>query len=116
MNEEVEAAFAQWCARRKAESQARRAAKRLTCTLLACWPPHRLRMPRAYFQGQNWQRAFDVQRVPIAEVDPVSAKYHRPGKRVLVYDFTDDVRELVCEPIRHDVYAMWSDPWESWGR
>jgi hypothetical protein len=32
------------------------------------------------------------------------------------YDFFDDVRELVCDPIRHDVYAMWSDPREVWGR
>jgi hypothetical protein len=31
-----------------------------------------------------------------------------------VYDFADDVRELVCERIRFDVYAMWSDPREQW--
>jgi hypothetical protein len=30
------------------------------------------------------------------------------------YDFTDDVRELVCDPIRPDVYAMWADPRERW--
>jgi len=28
------------------------------------------------------------------------------------YDFTDDVRELVLERIRFDVYAEWTDPRE----
>jgi hypothetical protein len=32
------------------------------------------------------------------------------------YDFSDDVRELVLEPIRDDVYAEWSDPRERWLR
>lgn len=31
------------------------------------------------------------------------------------YDFLEDVRELVCEPIRFEVYAMWSDPRERLG-
>jgi hypothetical protein len=29
-----------------------------------------------------------------------------------IYDFTDDVRELVTEPIRFDLAAMWADPRE----
>jgi hypothetical protein len=30
------------------------------------------------------------------------------------YDFTEDVRELVLERIRFDVFAEWTDPREQW--
>jgi len=69
-------------------------------------------MPRVWLQGPKWQRAFNVQALPIAEVHPEAAKYHRPGATLLFYDFIDDVRELVCERLQVDVYAEWSDPRE----
>jgi hypothetical protein len=28
------------------------------------------------------------------------------------YDFEDDVRELICEPVHFNTVAMWSDPRE----
>lgn len=59
-----------------------------------------LPMPHVYLTGPRcWRFCRDSQ------VDPDRWRPH-------VYDFTNDVRELVCEPIRFDVYAMWSDPRE----
>ncbi len=71
-------------------------------------------MPRVWLYGPKWQRVFHVQHLRIADVAPESADLHRKNATRWFYDFTDDVRELVCEPIRHDVYAMWADPWERW--
>jgi hypothetical protein len=72
-------------------------------------------MPRVWMWGPKWRRGFDVRNPLIAEVHPESAKYHPPRRRLLVYNLEPDVRELVCEPIRFDVYAEWSDPRERWG-
>lgn len=56
-----------------------------------------------------------VQHVPIATVDPIAAQYHRPGRKLLVFTFEDEVRELVLERLNHEVYAQWSDPRERLG-
>jgi hypothetical protein len=76
------------------------------------WSFDHLPMPRCYMRGPKWRRAFDVREIPIADLDPQAAKLHRPGRKLLVFTLEPDVRELVCEPIRGDVYAMWSDPRE----
>jgi hypothetical protein len=65
-----------------------------------------LPMPRVFIQGPRWRRCLMTYRTNTGRIA------HHPR----VYDFADDVRELVCEPIRGDVYAMWSDPKERWGR
>lgn len=114
LNIDIERQFAEWCARRKAEQQARRTARALTMRGLRVRDP--LPMPRVWLHGPKWQRAFNVQHLPIAEVDPVAARRYLPSVKFWWYDFTDDVRERVLEPIRFDVYAEWSDPREQWGR
>jgi len=76
------------------------------------FPVNHLPMPRVWLQGPKWRRLFDVKNVPIAEIDRLAARYHRPGRKVLTYDFAEDVRELVCEQIRFDVFAEWCDPRE----
>ena len=63
-----------------------------------------LPMPRVWLQGPRWWRfCRDSQPNPNAWLSNV-------------YDFESDVRELVLERIRHDVYAMWTDPREWLGR
>lgn len=74
------------------------------------WSSDELPMPRAFFRGPRWKRLCDVREVPIAEIDPVAAKYHRPGRKLLIFTFEDEVRERICEQLRFDVYAQWSDP------
>jgi hypothetical protein len=111
--ERNEAAFAAWCAQRKAGQQARRAARALRMLRLRVVAP--LPMARVWMRGPKWKRAFDVQHRLLADVAPLSAPYHRQGKKIWVYDFVDDVRELVCEPLQYDRLAMWSDPWERFG-
>jgi len=54
-------------------------------------------------------------RLPIASVTLIGFRRHFRyfySEADGMYDFADDVRELVCEPIRGDVTAMWSDPRE----
>lgn len=67
---------------------------------------HRLRiatvlpMPRVFLHGPRcWRFCRDSQ------PDPNRWQHN-------VYDFAEDVRELACERIRLDVYAMWTDPRE----
>lgn len=72
-------------------------------------------MPRAFMYGPRWRRHFDVREVPVADVDPVAAKYHRPGRTLLVFTFEPDVRELLQLEIRPGVFAEWSDPREQIG-
>lgn len=79
------------------------------------WSTDNLVMPRAYFRGPRWKRICGVKEIPIAALDPERARFHRPGRKLLVFSLVDDVRELICEPLRGDVYAMWSDPRERWG-
>lgn len=85
-------------------------------SLRRMWSTDDLPMPRAYFCGPRWKRICGVEEIPIADLHPVAAQYHRPGRKLLVFSLVDDVRELICEPLRGDVYAMWSDPRERWGR
>jgi hypothetical protein len=71
---------------------------------------------RVFIHGPKWHRLFDVHRRPVADVIPEFLNLHPRGKQLWWFDLESDVRELVCEPIRGDVYAMWSDPTERWGR
>lgn len=114
---DVEQAFARWCAERKERQRAFQRRPAVGGTLFE--PGRRnadgsyyhvyrrlpvrtpLVMPRVFLQGPKW-RQFNVTFVRKGRVQ------HHP----CLYDFADDVRELVCEPIRFDVYAMWNDPRE----
>jgi len=71
-----------------------------------------LRMPRCWMWGPKWKRHFNVRAVPITDVFPQSAPYHRPWATVLVFTFEEDLREMILEEIRPGVHAMWSDPRE----
>lgn len=76
------------------------------------WSFDELPRARVWMTGPHWRRLFGVQQVPLVDVAPDSARFHRPGKQVLLFTFEDDVRELVLEEIRPGVYAEWSDPRE----
>lgn len=77
------------------------------------WSLDNLPLPRAWFYGSKWKRHFDVRERPIAEIDPLAARLHRPGRKLLIFTFEDDVRELVHkgfnepEEIRPGVFAQW---------
>lgn len=93
------AEFAAWCQRRKAEQQERRAARR-------AMPPRR---DTFILDGFVWSR------LPLVSVTLIGARRnfkHFYPMTDGMYDLADDVRELVCERIRFDVYAEWSDPRE----
>lgn len=79
------------------------------------WSFDGLPMPRAFFGGPKWKRLFDVREVPIAEVHPIAAQYHRPGRKLLLFSFEDEVRERTLERIAPERFAMWSDPAEVLG-
>lgn len=79
------------------------------------WSFDHLPMPRAFFNGPKWKRLCDVSERLIADVDPVAAQYHRPGRKLLLFSFEDEVRERACVAIRGDVFAQWSDPREQLG-
>jgi hypothetical protein len=96
--------YAAWCAKRKAESQAQRACTLRTMRRVRTWDPI-LPLSRVWLHGPRWHRL-------LANTDGLIEYDRELG--LSIYDFTDDVRELVCEPIRHDVYAMWTDPRERW--
>lgn len=84
------------------------------------WPLPDLPRVRVFMHGPGWRKHFEVARRPIAEVAPLAAKCHRPGKQLYWFDLEDDIRELVCECLREDrylaVYANWSDPREQFRR
>ena len=79
------------------------------------WSLDRLPMARAFFTGPKWRRHFDVREIPIADVDPEAARLHRPGRKLLMFTFEEDVRELVQlgagtfrgEELRPGVFAQW---------
>jgi hypothetical protein len=73
-----------------------------------------LRMPRVWMHGRRWKRHFGVRAVPLVDVAPGAAPYHRVGKTLLVYTFEEDIRELVLlgRELRPGVYAQWWDPRE----
>lgn len=110
-----EADFADWVARRKAEQQARRAARALRMLRLRVLEP--LPLARVWMRGPKWKRAFNVTHRALVDVDPEAARDRRPlqAKTYWWYDFEHDVRELVVEEIRPGVLAEWSDPFEQFG-
>ena len=81
-------------------------------SLRRMWSLDQLPMPRAWFTGPRWKRLCEVRELPIADVDPVAAQYHRPGRKLLLFSFEDEVRERVLVRLRDDVYAEWTDPLE----
>jgi hypothetical protein len=125
VDRDVERDFALWCERRKAEQRAQRAARAAIPfvgghLLKSCTGKRRidgsyvhvyhrlpvrelLPLPRVFLQGPHRKR-FLV---------PFKSDKGRP-RGPWLYDFADDVRELACEQVRFDVYAMWSDPRERW--
>lgn len=80
------------------------------------WSYDRLPMPRAFFHGPRWRSHCGVTSRDIREVAPWAAPYHPNGRRLLVFTFEPDVRELVLEEeLRPGVTPMWSDPYERFG-
>ncbi len=79
------------------------------------WSLDGLPMPRAFFRGPRWKRECEVREVPIAEIDSVAARFHRLGRKLLVFSFENEVRERACHEIRPGVSAEWSDPLEQLG-
>lgn len=73
------------------------------------WSTDRLPMPRAFFFGRRWKKLCDVTERPIAEVDPEAAKYHRPGRKLLLFSLEEEVRERVLEQLAPGVFAEWTD-------
>jgi hypothetical protein len=71
---------------------------------MACLAP--LPNIRVFLHGPRWRRTFDVKEVATA------LPRGGPVRLVLLYDFEADVRELVLDELRPDVFAMWSDPRE----
>jgi hypothetical protein len=64
---------------------------------------------RVWFNGPRWRRAFGVTSEVLHVPEPSRPLMKR---KYLFYDFEPDVRELVTEPIRFDLAAMWADPRE----
>jgi hypothetical protein len=74
------------------------------------WSLDGLLMPRVYMRGPKWRRSFGVREVPIAEIDPDAACFHRPGRKLLMFSLEDDVRELLLiglDELRPGVFAQW---------
>jgi hypothetical protein len=67
---------------------------------------------RCFLHGPKWRRHFGITETPIAEIDPNAARFHRPGRKLLLFTLEADVRERIQEEIRPGVYAEWSDPRE----
>ena len=59
------------------------------------WSLERLPLPRAFFHGPRWRSTCGVRDVPIADVDPIAARYHRPGRRLLMFTLEEEVRAVV---------------------
>jgi hypothetical protein len=107
-------AYAQWCERRKAEQQARRAARAVRMLRVRVTDP--LPLARVWMRGPRWKRAFGLQHLAYSHVNPPSAEHQNPTDKMFWwYDFEDDVRELVLEELRPGVVAQWSDPRERIG-
>lgn len=115
---DVQAQFAVWVEKKKAEARAYRNRPATGGNLL--WPGRRnpdnsyasvyrkldvrakLPMPRVVLQGPKWRACLMTYRTANGRTA------HHPR----CYDFEPDVRELVCEPIQFDRVAMWADPRE----
>jgi hypothetical protein len=94
------------------ERQAVQRKQRRRASTRRMWSLDDLSMPRAYMRGPRWRSMFNVREVPIADIDPQAAQYHRPGRKLLMFSLEADVHELVQEEIRPGVFAEWSDPYE----
>jgi hypothetical protein len=106
----VEAAHRKFLALITSERRETQAKTRKRESTRRMWSFDRLPMPRAFMRGPKWRRLFDVKEIPIAEIDPVAAELHRPGRKLLVFTLEDDVRELLFTDVpelRPGVYAMW---------
>jgi hypothetical protein len=79
------------------------------------WSLDQLPMARTFMTGPRWRSSFGVLEVPIVELDPDAARFHRPGRKLLMFSLEEDVRELLLEEIRPGVFAAWSDPRERLG-
>jgi len=102
MTEAFDQSYAAFRARMRAEAQARRKATALRMRRVYTRDT-RLPLLRVWCHGPRWRRFFEDEEGFMTR----GGAYGWP-----VYDFTADIRELVCEPIRHDVYAEWADPRE----
>lgn len=74
------------------------------------WSLDELPMVRCFMRGPRWKSTFGVCEVPIAEIDPEHASWHRLGRKLLMFTLEDDVRELVFTDVpelRPGVYAEW---------
>lgn len=75
------------------------------------WSIDHLTMPRCWMHGPRWRTHFDVKQIPIADlVSKEEARWHRPGRKLLVFSLEDDIRELLyagADEIRPGVYAEW---------
>jgi hypothetical protein len=115
---DIEAHFAAWVEKKKAEARAYRNRPATGGNLL--WPGRRtpdgsyaniyrkltvrvpLPMPRVVLQGPKWRQCLMAYRTNTGRM-----AYHP-----CIYDLFPDVRELVCEPLQFDRVAMWADPRE----
>lgn len=97
-----------------AERIAVREKKQKRVSIRRMWSLDNLPLARALFKGPKWKKYFEVREVPISEIDPANAHLHRPGRKLLIFTFEEDVRELICEPLGEGRYAQWSDPLERW--
>ncbi len=104
MSYDYEADFHAWCVRRKAEQLERRRRRALVMRRVRVIDP--LPMARVWLRGPRWSRGLTKEILPAIEGRPLASR------RRLVYDFADDVRELVCERIQFNRVAMWADPRE----
>lgn len=108
---EMTVAFRAKCQLLKEESRRRRTERKTR--RLECLAP--LPSCRVFITGPRWRQRFGVELRALADVAPQSTQFHPDGRKILIYDFEDDVRELVLVPIRGELPAMWSDPREQLG-
>lgn len=66
-----------------------------------------------FMTGPRWKSLFGVVERPIAEIDPIAAKYHRPGRKLLIVSLEEDIREITAEgwgaheELRPGIRAEW---------
>lgn len=80
------------------------------------WSLDRLPLVRTFMTGRRWRSTFGVREIPIVQLDPEAAKFHRPGRKLLIFSIEEDVREMVTrgglgarEELRPGVFAEWSE-------
>lgn len=95
---EYDAGYEAFLENRQRQKARRASRRRRRHVLLNGWIWCRLPMPRVWLHGPRWRRFLVSQE-----------------RGCIEYDFAGDVRELVLEELRFNVYAEWSDPRERWG-